>query len=388
MKRLFKLIICIIVPVALTGCWDRLEVNDLAIVTGTSFDRVNETTFRIAAQIPLPGQMGGAGSSGGGGGTSGGASYYLDAGVGKSVREANADLQKRMSRRLSFGHRRVAIFGEGLARDGLSKALDVLTRTRDSRLTTQIFIAEGEAMPVLSANPQLESFSSEIVREIGVYTFYLTVKDFLLNFQQKGNDPILPVISVTKNVSPNPELVEDQIEIEKVAIFQGDKLQFFTDQKQTVAVKYLLEKMEGEFYTIDFEPGKSITLRITEQNTDLSYRLENDKPVFQYKIDVYGNVIENETELNFEDKGVLDIVNKQMEKEIVKAIQPLLTETLSRGIDSFGFGWLLHRRERERWNEEWKQNWKENLPNIDYEIQVNASVEFTGLVTEGIGIGE
>src|SRR5690606_28353642 len=119
-------------------------------VTGTSFDKINDTTFKIATQVPLPGEMGGVGSSGGGGGTSGGASYYLDAGFGSSVREANADLQKRLSRRLVFGHRRVAIIGEGLAREALRKSLGVLTRTRDSRLTTQLFIAEGEAMPILS----------------------------------------------------------------------------------------------------------------------------------------------------------------------------------------------------------------------------------------------
>ncbi|WP_100404668.1 Ger(x)C family spore germination protein [Bacillus solitudinis] len=387
MRNVIRLVICIMISLPLFGCWDRREINDIAIVTGTSFDMIDDKNYKVATQIPLPGEIG-SGSQSGGGGTSGGALFYLDAGVGRNVREANANLQKRMSRKLLFGHRRITVFGETLARDGLRKTLDVLTRTREARLTTQIFVAEGEGITVLAAMPQLENLSSEAVREIGVNTFYLTLKDFLLHFQQKGNDPLLPVLSLVENVSPNPELVAEQIAINKIAVFKQDKLEFITNPKQTSAVRWMLEKMKGEPFTIEWKEGENIVVRIKEQTTNISYAIKNNKPEFEIAIEVVGNLIENETELNFEETGILEQVNKRIEEKVEKEIRSLLDETLSKEIDSFGFGWLLRRRERNKWDDEWKDGWRETLPDLKYEVRVSTTVDLTGLVTQGIGIGE
>ncbi|MDT8861187.1 Ger(x)C family spore germination protein [Alkalihalobacillus sp. MEB130] len=388
MKHLLKLMISTIIFIPLLGCWDRQEINDIAIVTGSSFDMVGENEYKIATQVPLPGEMGGVGSAGGGGGTSGGSLFYLDAGIGNNVREANADTQQRMSRQLIFGHRRIAIFGEALAQSGIRRTLDVLTRTREARLSTRIFVAEGEAINVLAAKPQLENLSAESIREIGAQKFDITLRDFLLDFQQKGNDPLLPVLTLVKNESPDPEMVEDQIEINKVAVFKGDKLEFITNEKQTSAIKWILAEKPGEVYPVMWEETQAIVARISEQSSDVSYRIENGKPVMVVNVEFTGNIIENETDLNFEERGAFDKVNKKMEEEIKVEIESILEETFSKGIDSFGLGWLLHRRERNKWNNEWKDNWREMLIDIDYDIQVNSALEYTGLVTEGIGIGE
>lgn len=386
MKRLLNQLLPLLLILLMVGCWDRREINDIAIVTATGFDKQGEDEYLITAQAPIPGAMGGTG--GGGGGTSGGAMFYLDAGAGKSVRQANQDLQKRMARRLMFGHRRVVVFGEELAKGGLRETLDVLTRTREARLNTQLFIAKGKANEVLAALPQLENLSSEAIREQGVNTYFLTLEDFLVDYQRTGDDPLLPVLQTVKNKAPNPELQEDQIEISQLAVFKEDQIAFMTDKKQTVAATFLIEKMKGKTYSVEWESGVVTDLLIKQQSKGMSYKIKDNMPIFQITVNLKGDVLEDQKGLNFEERRAMEQLNKQINKQVEAEINNLLDETLSKGIDTFGFGWLLHRRDREKWANEWKDSWRTLLPTLTYDVKVNSSIEFTGLVTEGIGIGE
>ncbi|UJF34245.1 hypothetical protein L0M14_03155 [Paenibacillus hexagrammi] len=105
----------------LTGCWDRIETNDVAFVLSSSVDLEDDGKYRVSYLVPLPGSMGGA--SGGGGGTSGNNSYYIDSETGATMREATSKLQKRMSRKLFLSHRRTIIIGEEMAKRELARCL-------------------------------------------------------------------------------------------------------------------------------------------------------------------------------------------------------------------------------------------------------------------------
>ncbi|ADU30307.1 Ger(x)C family spore germination protein [Evansella cellulosilytica] len=370
----------------LSGCWDRAEINDIAIVMGSAFDKVGEE-YEVTMISPLPGEMGGP--SGGGGGTSGGATYYLDAALGRSIRDASMNLQRRMSRELKLGHRRILLIGEELAKEGVRKPLDVLSRHRESRITTQVFITEGSAKDVLSAQPQLENISAEAIRELGGRSYNIMLRDFLLEFQQKGNDPILPVVKTTENRSPIKENVAEQVEISKLAIFKGDKLHFFTNKEETAGVDWLLSIMEGHEYTfvVNEEKKETFTVFIKEANCTIDYDLNDEEPFFKIDIKTSGIGVENVSDINLEERGGYEKLNELMNEQIKQEVTSIIDHTLSEGIDSFGFGWHLHRRERKIWKE-LEQHWQEKLPNIDYEITINSSVELPGLVTEGVGIGE
>ena len=65
-SKLALLCCCLITMGMLCGCWDRVEINDVAFVTGSSFDKINDK-FVSTVQIALPSQLGGTGSEGGGG---------------------------------------------------------------------------------------------------------------------------------------------------------------------------------------------------------------------------------------------------------------------------------------------------------------------------------
>lgn len=52
----------------LGGCWDRVEINDLAIVTAAAIDEKGANRVELSLQIFVPKSMGGQGQGQGGGG--------------------------------------------------------------------------------------------------------------------------------------------------------------------------------------------------------------------------------------------------------------------------------------------------------------------------------
>lgn len=63
-RRALVFLLVSINVVILGGCWDREEINDIAIVLGIGIDRVKNGNIRLTVEIAVPrvigsGQMGG-----------------------------------------------------------------------------------------------------------------------------------------------------------------------------------------------------------------------------------------------------------------------------------------------------------------------------------------
>ena len=356
-----------------SGCWDRIEVNDLAFVGASGYDKLEENSFRISVQIPLPGAMGGA--TGGGGGTSGSKPYYIDSGVGRNVRESNNDLQQRMSRRLYFAHRRVVIFGEKLARSGFKKSLDVIQQQPQSRLSTFALITDGEALDILNSSPHLEQSPSEAIREITKAGIAVDVKDVLMDINRPGKDPILPVVAKVKTQNMNSQEQQDEIEIKDMGIFKDDQLMFITNMKETQGVRWILNKQKGKPLTVPVRENGEINLRIIEAKYNIDYSVKNDRPSFEFNIRATGQLMQNEPNLDLEDPKVYDMVKLNMQKEIKGHINAIFDRTKAEGIDSFGLGWQIYRTNKQFWNSKLEEDWREIIKEVPVLVKVDADVQ-------------
>src|SRR5213080_791664 len=188
MKKPVFLFLLFCLPIMLTGCWDRTEINDLAIVVATAQDKAGKENYRVTVQAPLPSSLGGPGSSGGGGGTSGEGPFLVAQGTGKNLNQGVQDIQSRLSRKLYFPHRRVLIIGEELAKRGITESLNAILIEPQSRLTTFLLISKGEGLKMLTAQPRMEQFSAEAIREMAKARMDVTVRDALLDLERPGKE--------------------------------------------------------------------------------------------------------------------------------------------------------------------------------------------------------
>ena len=54
MKKILLLLSICVSILFLSGCWDRVEVNDLAIVTATAIDKRDDNQIELSIQIFIP----------------------------------------------------------------------------------------------------------------------------------------------------------------------------------------------------------------------------------------------------------------------------------------------------------------------------------------------
>ena len=255
MKNLFLLLIVCGSILLLSGCWDRVEINDLAIVTAAAIDKKDSNHFELTVQVFLPKAL----SSGGGqsgGGSSAGAITIVTSEKGINLADALSRLQGSLPRRVFWGQCKVFIFGEEVAKEGIQKHMDFLLRHPQIRERAYLFVGEGKAKQYLEVTPKLERTSSEVIREqakarIGMD---VTMKDLDEMLIGKTNAAALPYLKMVKH-KQNPK---EPINIPKIfgtAIFRKDQMVGTITERETRGVIWLKNKIKG--YTVNVKPEKT-----------------------------------------------------------------------------------------------------------------------------------
>ncbi len=164
-RRTAALAVLVLLSLALSGCWDRVELADLDLVSGVAFDAVPNGGFRITASIVLPQNLTGAGGAGGAGGGGGGPAEAVVSATGATIGEAIAALGQGLPGHIFWGHTRVILIGEGLARRGVQPVLDFFLRSPETRLATDLLVVRGEAGPLLQLSPPFRVPGTDVLYE-------------------------------------------------------------------------------------------------------------------------------------------------------------------------------------------------------------------------------
>ncbi|OAS15796.1 hypothetical protein A8708_32945 [Paenibacillus oryzisoli] len=133
----------------LTGCWNRNELTDLAIVAGMSIDKSGEQ-IEVSIQVIEPQQVNAKGTS-----SRIPATTYMSKAT--SISEALRKMTTISPRKPYMSHLRVLSIGEPLAREGIAEALDYISRNHGFRNDFSIVIAKGgKGADILSILTALE----------------------------------------------------------------------------------------------------------------------------------------------------------------------------------------------------------------------------------------
>jgi len=383
-KMKLKWLHCAVCLLLLTGCWDRVEINDLAFVTATGVDKEEENKFRVSCQIPLPGAMGGAGSSGGGGGTAGAQPFYVDSGTGRNIKEANDNLQLRMSRNLYFAHRRVIVFGKELAKSGFKKSLDVILVQPQSRISTFVLISENDALGVLDSSPHLEQLPAEAIRELTKNSLNITVKEVLQDIDRPGKDPLVPIVEVIKTQNKNKEQQTDEIELKKIAILKDDNYKFETTPKESLGIFWLKEMMEGKTLTFSISDKDEVNVEVERQSLIVDYEIKNDLPTFNLNIKAATILVQNENNVIIAKEEIYKDLKEKLDKTIEDQILTIINKAKAESADIYGFGWLLYRKDPLLWKGKFEDKWDDILKELD--VKVNVDTEIRRLSNTGIDV--
>lgn len=372
--------------VLVTGCWDRVEVNDLAIVQMTSFDKV-ENKYRVSVSFPLVGQMGG--SQGGGGGTGGSSNQlnYLESAESEALRTAFLNVQRKLSRHLYFSHRRVMLIGEEMAKDGITRVLDVISRFPENRISTYLLIAKGDALELMKTPVLMERIPAEMFREIviNVLNQPVTAKDFIQAQLAEGVDPYTLVFKRSKTQTGDDELSADTIEINGLAVFRDDKLAGLLEGRHVNGALAALNQLRRPIISARL-PGQEgfISVQFMELTSHIHPIVDAEDVRMRIQFSGIYEVNLNETDLsliNFEhDDRVTAAIEREMKDQVSAAVQELQQRF---GADIFGFGHAVRLHHPRLWKKI-SGRWRDLYPHVPVEYAFNIRMEHVGSLNRPI----
>lgn len=143
----------------LTGCWDRVEIEERGFVVGAGIDLAEDEEaekgqYRLTFQFVIPG---GLQAKEGGGKGARDAAYFNLSSSANTMFTAARDMSFLTSRSPYLQHLRMILISEELAEKGeLANSLDLFLRDHEMRRATKIMVTEGEARQLLDTNPKNE----------------------------------------------------------------------------------------------------------------------------------------------------------------------------------------------------------------------------------------
>lgn len=405
------IILFLIAPLLLTGCWDRQELNDQAIVLGWGMDLAEDGGYLATANLVLPLASKSGGQQGGEqGGRSG---FMTESAYGKSNRDAEQNMQRKLSRVLFPGHRRNIFIGEKLAEQGVFSILDEYGRSPKVRPRTNIFVVRGgTAQEAMSLAYQLETNPAIAVQKIQEKDG-APISRSLLDFYIMANGTgcgIMPALTIlppeikTDKKSKNDSPPQTTLGLSGAAVFNSQlKLAGYLNYDEFWVRLWIANQLSARSFTtiinsVDADKpggsaedalsgassGKTVTVNVDTFKSHITPVFDGELPRFRILLEGKGYIEENNSPLNLSKQENVDKVearmNDYLEARVKKVVKKVQKEFKT---DVFGLGDSIHRRHPYRWKT-LAADWETVFPGIELDIRVKLNVTGTGITGESL----
>lgn len=321
-NRACCIILCLVIMVSLTGCWNYRSLNDISIVVGIAVDKntINDSyilTFEIIDLIESSKETG--------------VKSKVISSTGETIFDAIRNAKRKLSNKLYFGYAYVLIICQEIAKDGdIYCVFDFFMRDAEPRATINVAISKEETAQELlttdGVDSSLVAFNINYViqedskvtcstLEVPFYKAYkaVTVKRPLA----------LPALRISEEIED-----EKAVESDGIAIFNDNKLVSFMSAEETKYFMYAIDEIEGgliEFSSFNKKIDR-ITFEVFSNKTDIKHSYKDNR--LKFTISPYVKVSIGEMM-----KKTAVILSDQDFEDIEQRAKDMLAERMKSTID-------------------------------------------------------
>lgn len=375
---------CLVILVFLgviTGCWDRKEMDDLALVMASGFDITDDGQLELTLQIALPTGIPSAVQTGG----SGKKSVVVLSTKGGSASEAAGLLQQQLSRVIYLGHRGVIVFGEEFARHGLNQVLDTFSRLPESRYNGYVVTAYGStAKEILNEPYQLELIPSIGINKIQAskVSFPVKIDEFLNTLSSQGRSPVTATIRII-----HKDTDKETFSIDRAAVYRGNKLSGFLEPSELKLLRWWMGGTQGMRFTLQLEPEDeqykgTVVVELLQSGKKIRTTVKNGIPEIWVSFQASVRVTDNDTRLDLSSSNNMKRVETQFSKHIQTEFENMLTHVQKElKSDIFGIGEEIHIEHPYAWKKI-RSKWTDIYPVVPVTVDVNIKIKQMGKTQE------
>ncbi|MEK5215697.1 Ger(x)C family spore germination protein [Psychrobacillus sp. FSL H8-0487] len=390
-RRIVQLIGIIFISLLLTGCWDKREINDLAIATAISIDKKDDE-YHVSAQVVLPTELsmkGGMGSS----------PVTLYEASGKSVNEAIRKLTQVSPRIIYLGHLRVVVISEELAKEGIATTVDFLSRGWELRSDFYMIVSKGrDAKEILNVQTSLEQIPSNELYNIlhtseANYSSTVAVNFFELktNLERDGKEGVLTGVEILGDPKKgsskqNVEMIipDAKIKFKEFAVFKKDKLVGWLDEQESRGFNEATNQVKSTIGLVTCPDGGEVSIHTKKYNSKIKSKTMSNNPEIEIKVNIVANLGEVSCDIDLTKEKTIEMLQKEYEKVVKKEIQETIKVVQQKyQSDIFGFGAAIYKSNPQQWKKV-KANWDEIFAELPVSVEVKVQISHFGSVLNPI----
>lgn len=364
-------------------------MNELAITTAIGIDKT-DNGYLLSSEIINPAEIAGKNNSSR-------TEVIRYTTTGKTIFEAIRKLSEEVPRKVYMSHLRIVVFGEKMARSGIGKALDYLSRDHELRSDFYITVAKGTtADKVLSIITHQEKLPAnkmftalENSEETWAPTKTVTLDQLINDLVSKGKEPVLTGVFI----NGNPELGSDfknvqrivpnaTLKIGPIGVFKKDKLIGWLNESQAKGLNYIIDNVKGTIVTVPCKGGK-LSIETIRSKTKVTGKILNGKPKIYISVNSEGDVGDVECQFDLtKPKSITKLEQKykdSIKKDIVSTVSTIQKKYHS---DILGFGQVLYRKDYKNWRA-LETNWeRQEFENTEVSVNVQAKIRRLGTIND------
>lgn len=393
MKRTVAVICLALLLFLPAGCWNRVELDQRAIVAGLGVDPAGEAgKLKITVQVVNIGeikavpQLKGVSQK----------AVTVYTGTGYTIFDAFRDLSITVGKKLFLSEVGVLVIGEALAREGIDRVLDFYERDHEPDTRDYLLVARGEAKDILETELRTDKiWAYGLSRMVEASTAHskapvIEIRDFLKAVEHRTSAPVATVVQVVEPEKKAGEAANGamgatlpkNLAVAGTAVFRNYQLAGWLDEKETRGMLWVNGQVQSGIIVIPSpETGdKLVTNEIIRARSEIQPEITDGKLTVNVFVQEHGRLGEIQP-------GALDITQPGAVKELEKSITSVIEDEISAAVkktrslnaDIFGFGEVVRRKYPEEWRQ-LKDRWDIIFPTLEVSVAVDAKIHRTGKI--------
>ena len=372
-----KNIILFIIIFLLTGCYDHHELNDIAILTATEINKI-DNNYIVSTQIINPQSPDKT--------TDIQTPFIIYEGKGKTLQEAYRQINSTSSRYLYTDHIQIMIINEKIAKENITEILDFFLRKPTIRTEFKVLI--GKNSNILSVTTPLNKISSSSIQDsLKSNNEYLGISN-LISFNDMTNiilnpniELVLPSIKLDNENELTDKLenteqtkISSKYSLDNLAIFKDNKLLNYLTKDESITYNIIKNNTKNNIITYPCNKTNNMSIEILSSNSKIIPK--NNK--ININIELTGTI--NETNCK-------TITNNKLQKNISNYLNKELKSNIDNirnnyNSDIFGFLDEIYKHDYKTYQKLSKTWYKSSFKNINIDINTKIKIISNGNIME------
>ena len=379
-----KKILIIVLIFFITGCYDQKELNNIAILSATEINKINNE-YIVSAEVVNPQSPDQS--------THIEAPFIIYTGKGKTIQEAYRMIKLSSSRYLYPDHLQVLIINEKIAKEDITEILDFFLR--DPSIRTEFYVIIGKNDNILDITTPIDNISSTSIVEtlktnnnfLGVANL-VTLNEMTIMSLNPNTEIILPSIELPIQTKEDDSLkntedtkVDSMFKLSGLSVFKDNKLIGYLNYDESISYNLIKNNVKNSILTYECEPNKYLTIEAINSNSKI--KIKNNK----INININIEAAINESNCNLHLNNNKDLYN--LENNLETYLDNKLTTNINNirnkyNSDIFGFLDEIYKHDYNNYKQLSATWYKTTYKTIPININSKINIIGKGNVMEGI----